>query len=156
HGSSSAAYTLQLMIDKALEGIESVLAEYGIAPDGTTIEPTWRKVMGPTEEKRWIRADTGGLVEMQWGPNPLVHEGETICTVTDHFKEERHVLKAPFTGLIVGVLENPVALPGHPICHLVRISSDTHEEIQREITQGEFDGYRSYGQRWMADEELSE
>jgi hypothetical protein len=144
------------LVEKALAGVESVLAEYGVYPDGTVAEPAWRKVMGPGEEKRWLRADTGGLVEMKWGPNPLVHEGETICTVTDHFKRDEHVVEAPFTGLIVGVLENPVALPGHPICHLVRISSETREEIEREIGRGEFDGYRSYGQRWMADEEEAE
>ena len=144
------------LIDRALDGVESVLAEYDVLPDATTTEPSWRKVMGPTEEKRWLRADTGGLVDMQWGPNPLVHEGDTICTITDHFKNEEHVVDAPFTGLIVGVLENPVALPGHPICHLVRITPETREEIEREITQGEFDGYRSYGQRWMADDEQPE
>ena len=144
------------LIEKALAGVESVLAEYGVYPEGTVTEPSWRKVMGPSEEKRWIRADTGGLVEMQWGPNPLVHEGEAICTITDHFMDEEHVIEAPFTGLIVGVLENPVALPGHPICHLVRISGETREEIEREISRGEFDGYRSYGQRWMADDEEAE
>ncbi|MFC6990040.1 succinylglutamate desuccinylase/aspartoacylase family protein [Haloplanus sp. GCM10025708] len=144
------------LIAKALDGVESVLAEYGVYPAGEVTEPSWRKVMGPTEEKRWIRADTGGLVEMKWGPNPLVHEGETICTITDHFKDEEHVVEAPFTGLIVGVLENPIALPGHPICHLVHISSETREELEREISRGEFDGYRSYGQRWMADEEEAE
>ncbi|NHN42170.1 succinylglutamate desuccinylase/aspartoacylase family protein [Halorubellus sp. JP-L1] len=144
------------LIEKALDGVESVLAEYDVVPDATTTDPAWRKVMGPTEEKRWLRADTGGLVDMQWGPNPLVHEGDSICTITDHFKDEEHVVDAPFTGLIVGVLENPVALPGHPICHLVRITPDTREEIEREITQGEFDGYRSYGQRWMADDEVAE
>ncbi|MDX1747640.1 MAG: succinylglutamate desuccinylase/aspartoacylase family protein, partial [Halobacteriales archaeon] len=144
------------LIEKALDGVESVLAEYGVYHRGTVIEPSWRKVMGPSEEKRWLRADTGGLVEMQWGPDPLVHEGEAICTITDHFKDEEHVVEAPFTGLIVGVLENPVALPGHPICHLVRISSETRAEIEREISRGEFDGYRSYGQRWMADEEEAE
>jgi predicted deacylase len=144
------------LVEKALDGVESVLAAYDVYPEGTVTEPSWRKVMGPTEEKRWLRADTGGLVEMKWGPNPLVHEGETICTVSDHFKDDEHVVEAPFTGLIVGVLENPVALPGHPICHLVRISPETREEIEREISQGEFDGYRSYGQRWMADEEEAE
>jgi predicted deacylase len=141
------------LISKALSGVESVLAEYGVYPEGTVTEPAWRKVMGPSEEKRWIRADTGGLVDMEWGPNPLVHEGETICTITDHFKTEEHVVEAPFTGLIVGVLENPVALPGHPLCHLVRISSETRDEIEHEIENGEFDGFRSYGQRWMADAE---
>lgn len=144
------------LIEKALDGVENVLTDYGVYPDGEMSEPSWRKVMGPTEEKRWIRADTGGLVEMQWGPSPLVHEGDPICTISDHFKDEEHVVDAPFTGLIVGVLENPVALPGHPICHLVRITPETREEIEREITQGEFDGYRSYGQRWMADDEEAE
>ncbi|WP_267643848.1 succinylglutamate desuccinylase/aspartoacylase family protein [Haloarchaeobius amylolyticus] len=144
------------LIEKAISGVESVLAEYGVYPEGTVDEPRWRKVMGPDEEKRWLRADTGGLVEMKWGPNPLVHEGETICTVSDHFKEDEHVIEAPFTGLIVGVLENPVALPGHPVCHLVRLDGETREEIEREISQGEFDGYRSYGQRWMADAEEAE
>ncbi|WP_049934758.1 succinylglutamate desuccinylase/aspartoacylase family protein [Haloplanus natans] len=144
------------LIEKALSGVENVLAEYGVYPEGTVTEPSWRTVMGPNEEKRWLRADTGGLVEMQWGPNPLVHEGDAICTISDHFKDRERVVEAPFTGLIVGVLENPVALPGHPICHLVRISSETREEIEHEISRGEFDGYRSYGQRWMADEEDAE
>ncbi|AUV80326.1 deacylase [Salinigranum rubrum] len=143
------------LVDKALEGVESVLAAYDVF-DGVVAEPSWRKVMGPDEEKRWLRAETGGLVEMQWGPSPLVHEGETICTITDHFKHDEHVIEAPFTGLIVGVLENPVALPGHPLCHLVRISSETRAEIERQITSGEFDGYRSHGQRWMADDEEAE
>jgi hypothetical protein len=143
------------LIEKALDGVESVLTDYGVY-DGTVTEPSWRKVMGPEEEKRWLRAETGGLVEMKWGPNPLVHEGDTICTITDHFKHEEHVVTAPFTGLIVGILENPVALPGHPLCHVVRLGDETRAEIERELARGEFDGYRSYGQRWMADEEEAE
>jgi predicted deacylase len=138
------------LIEKALDGIESVLASYDIVPEATRVDPLWRKVMGASEEKRWLRADTGGLVEMEWGPSPLVHDGETICTITDQFKTEEHRIEAPFTGLIVGVLENPVALPGHPVCHLVSISAETRDEIEREIENGEFDGYRSYGQRWMS------
>jgi predicted deacylase len=144
------------LIEKALAGVESVLAEYGVYPEGAVSEPAWHKVMGPSEEKRWLRADSGGLVEMEWGPNPLVEAGETICIVSDHFKEEERIVEAPFTGLIVGVLENPVALPGHPVCHLVRVDTETREQIEREINRGEFDGYRSYGQRWMADDEEAE
>lgn len=90
---------------------------------------------------------------MQWGPNPLVHAGDPIGTVTDHFETDERVVEAPFTGLIVGVLENPVALPGHPICHLVRSSDETRAEIEAEIDRGEFDGDRSYTQRFTADEE---
>jgi len=144
------------LVEKAIDGVESVLADVGVYPAGEVREPGWRKIIGPSEEKRWLRADTGGLVDMQWGPDPLVEEGETICTVSDHFKREVSSVDAPFAGLIVGVLENPVALPGHPLCHFVRVDRDTHDEIRREIRRGEFDGYRSYGQRWMADDEEAE
>lgn len=54
------------------------------------------------------------------------------------------------------MLEHPLALPGHPICHLGRLSAETREAILAEIAQGEFDGYRAYGQRWMAHLEAAE
>ncbi|MUV60413.1 succinylglutamate desuccinylase/aspartoacylase family protein [Halobacterium sp. CBA1126] len=144
------------LVEKALGGVESVLAEYGVLPDGDVAAPNWQEVLGGNQEKRWLRADTGGLVEMQWGPTPLVHEGETICTISDHFSTEEHVVDAPFTGILVGILENPVAAPGHPLCHLARIDADTHAEIEREIDAGEFDGYRLLGLRWMGDGEEAE
>lgn len=89
---------------------------------------------------------------MQWGPYPLVHEGETICTISDHFKAQEHAVTAPFTGLIVGSLENPVALPGHPLVHLVEIDTETKAEIEAEIETGEFDGYRVPNQDFSSDD----
>ena len=141
------------LIEKAIDGVENVLGEYGVLPDVEPTEPNWLKVMGGDQEKRWLRADDGGLVDMEWGPHPLVHEGEAICTITDHFKREERVVTAPFTGLIVGVLENPVALPGHPLCHLVGLDEETTDEIDAEIRSGEFDGYRANGSVWRAGDE---
>ena len=140
-----------VLIEKALEGVESVLAEYGFHPDEAVHWPGWYTTTAADSTKRWLRADTGGLVEMEWGPYPLVHEGEAICTITDHFKTEERVIAAPFDGLIVGALENPVAAPGHPLCHLLRLDEGTLAEIEREIRRGEFDGYRAHGDVW-ADE----
>jgi predicted deacylase len=140
------------LIEKAIAGVESVLAEYDMLPGHSVLHPGWRRVIGDDTEKSWLRADTGGLVDMQWGPYPLVRAGETICTITDHFGEEEHAVEAPFTGLLVGVLENPVALPGHPLCHLAAVDDATCEEIQAEIERGEFDGYRANGGRWRAGE----
>lgn len=134
-----------VLVEKALAGIESVLVEYGLR-DGAVDWPGWYRSVSAADQKRWLRADTGGLVDMAWGPYPLVREGETICTISDHFGHEEHVVEAPFTGILVGVLENPVALPGHPLGHLVRID----EETRREIERGEFDGYRANGTVWRA------
>ena len=41
----------------------------------------------------------------------VVREGETICTIANPFKTETADVDAPFTGLLVGVLESPVSIP---------------------------------------------
>ena len=125
------------LIERALEGVESVLAEYDILPREAVQWPGWRRVIDSANDKTWLRADKGGLVEMKYD-HPLVYEGETICTITDHFSTREKIVTAPFTGLLVGVLQNPVASPGHPLCHLVSVSGDTLAEIEREIESGEF------------------
>ena len=125
------------LVDRALEGLESVLAEYGVLPGRSVVWPGWHRVVDEASEKTWLRADRGGLVEMRY-ETPFVRQGETICTVTDHFKTRERVVTAPFTGLVVGTLENPVAAPGHPLCHLVGVSEETRHEIEREIERGEF------------------
>ena len=126
------------LIERALEGVESVLAEFGVLPDEPVIWPGWTRVIDAEAEKTWLRADRGGLVEMQYGQVPLVYKGDTICTISDHFKTEEKRVEAPFTGLVVGVLQNPVAAPGHPLCHLVGVDDETLAEIEREIANGEF------------------
>lgn len=137
-----------VLIEKALEGVESVLAEYELLPGEPVHWPGWYRTTSADSTKRWLRADTGGLVEMEWGPYPLVHEGETICRISNHFKTKEQAVTAPFDGLIVGSLENPVAAPGHPLCHILRLDAETRREIEREIRQGEFDGYRAHGDVW--------
>jgi predicted deacylase len=126
------------LIDRALDGVESVFAEYGLLPDAPVRWPGWTRLVDANGDKTWLRADTGGLVEMQYGPAPLVYEGETICTISDHFKEREQRVAAPFTGLIIGKLQNPVAAPGHPLCHLVGVDDATLREIEREVEAGEF------------------
>ena len=127
------------LIERALEGVESVLAEHGVLPGEPVVWPGWTRIIpAATGEKTWLRADVGGLVDMQYGPAPLVHKGEAICTITDHFKTSEKLVTAPFTGLVVGALQNPVAAPGHPLCHLVGVDEKTLAEIEREIEAGEF------------------
>jgi len=144
------------LVDRATAGVRSVLAALDALPGTTADRPGWRRVVDAEREKTWLRANQGGLVEMEWGPHPVVREDETICTISDHFGREKHTVTAPFDGLLLGVLENPLALPGHPLCHLARIDETTHEEIRAEIERGEFDGYRADGLRWMGDGEESE
>ncbi|MDG5760353.1 succinylglutamate desuccinylase/aspartoacylase family protein [Natronococcus sp. A-GB1] len=139
------------LIERAVRGVANVLSEFDLLPEREPTHPSWYVTGDSETAKRWLRADVGGLVEMQWGPYPLVHEGDPICTITDHFELEQRTVPAPFTGLLVGFRENPVALPGHPLCHIVEIDRETHDVITREIESGEFDGYRVHDQDFRRD-----
>jgi len=119
------------LIDRALAGVESVLAEYGMRPDARVDWPGWRTVIG-RDRKTWLRADAGGIVDMRRERGELVHEGETICEITNPFKTDTEAVTAPFTGLLVGVLENPVVYPGNPLCHLVEVAEDTLRALRRQ------------------------
>jgi hypothetical protein len=118
------------LIDHALDGVRSVFAEYGIYRQEIVRWPGWRTVIEGWSEKTWLRADAGGIVEMHHERGDLVHEGETICRITNPFKSDPIVVAAPFTGLLVGVLENPVVYPGNPLCHFVKV-----DELQERIIE---------------------
>ncbi|MFB6172658.1 MAG: succinylglutamate desuccinylase/aspartoacylase family protein [Haloarculaceae archaeon] len=112
------------LIDLALDGVTSVLAEFGLRRADLVKWPGWRTVID-ADQKTWLRADAGGLVDMHRGYGDLVHEGERICTIADPFGDESTVVRSPFTGLLVGVLENPLVYPGNPLCHLVHLDEVT-------------------------------
>jgi len=120
------------LIDRALDGVSSVLAEFGLRETETVKWPGWRTVIEDSEEKTWLRADVGGLVEMHYERGALVYEGDTICTIADPFRADRVAVEAPFTGLLVGVLENPLVYPGNPLCHLVAPGATTLRALEQE------------------------
>jgi predicted deacylase len=122
------------LIEHALDGVRSVFAEFGIHPEKTVRWPGWRTVVEGWDEKTWLRADAGGLVEMHYECGDLVYSGSTICTITNPFKSEETTVEAPFTGLLVGVLENPVVYPGNPLCHFAQISDTVQRSIEEQWT----------------------
>jgi Predicted deacylase len=122
------------LIDGALTGVTSVLAEFGLRQADAVRWPGWRTVIDGSTDKTWLRADAGGVVEMHYGQGSLVYEGDTLCTITNPFKAESATVEAPFSGVIVGVLENPLVYPGNPICHLVKLDAQTRRALERERT----------------------
>jgi len=118
------------LIDDALDGVASVLAEYGVYPSEPVNWPGWRTIV-TSEGKTWIRADAGGLVDMHYDSGELVHEGDTVCSISNPFKTDVVDVPAPFTGLLVGKLENPVVYPGNPLIHLVELDAPTQRAYER-------------------------
>jgi len=128
------------LIDRALDGVRSVLAEFEMLPSEVVAWPGWRALVADSGEKTWLRADAGGLVDMRHERGGVVHEGETICVIANPFMTETVEVEAPFTGLLVGVLENPVVYPGNPLCHLAELDDNTLRAIEH--SPGGTDGPR--------------
>ena len=113
------------LIDAALDGVLSVMAEFGMLETEIVKWPGWRTVIDGSDEKTWLRADAGGLVEMHYDRGSLVEDGDAVCTITNPFKTDVTTVEAPFTGLLIGVPENPLVYPGNPLCHLVALDGPT-------------------------------
>ena len=120
------------LIDHALGGVRSVFAEYGIYPQETVRWPGWRTTVSGWGEKTWLRADAGGIVEMRFDRGDYVPEGEEICRITNPFGADATVVRAPFDGVLVGVLENPVVYPGNPLCHFVKVDGEVQSILAAE------------------------
>jgi predicted deacylase len=120
------------LIDRALDGVRSVMAEFGMREEEMVHWPGWRTVIDDSDEKTWLRSDVGGLVDMHYERGALVYEGDAICTIADPFRADRVTVEAPFTGLLVGVLENPLVYPGNPLVHLVKLGERTLLALERE------------------------
>lgn len=119
------------LIEEALAGIRSVFAEYGLYPQESVRWPGWRTTIEGWGERTWLRSDEGGIVEMYHEKGELVKEGETVCEISTPFKAEVETVEAPFTGLLVGVLENPVVYPGNPLCHFAELDRSLVELIEK-------------------------
>jgi len=116
-------------IDRALAGVESVLAEYEMLPAAAVSWPGWRTVVTGDQERTWLRANAGGIVDMHAERGELVREGDRIATISNPFASERSVLAAPFTGLLVGSLETPIVYPGNPVCHIAELDAGTSRVV---------------------------
>ena len=122
------------LIDDALAGVRSVFAEYGLLEREAVRWPGWRTLVAGSGEKTWLRADAGGIVDTHYESGSLVHKGDRIATITNPFKEDPIGVEAPFTGLLIGVLENPVVYPGNPLCHLVRVDESTRRALESDAS----------------------
>ena len=105
------------LVKSGLAGVLNVLYELGMLK-GKVVPPLFQVIVKKTE---WVRADKGGILEMIAEPRGLVSEGEELCTITNPFGKEVGTVRAPFTGMVVGITNYPMVSPGSPICHLVKL-----------------------------------
>ena len=104
-------------IDVGLAGVMNVLRHLGLLP-GIPVEPPIR--IG-VRTSTWLRAQAGGMIDLQVGLGEPVERGQAISVNTNPFGHERSTLTAPAAGLVLGLSRHPLVHPGDAVCHLARL-----------------------------------
>jgi uncharacterized protein len=100
-----------------VEGSLGVLGELRML-ETAPVHPNYQVIARKGE---WIRADRGGIADLQVKPGDLVYAGNRVASVSNPYGSVETLVSAPFTGLVVGISVNPLVTPGSPLCHLVKL-----------------------------------
>ncbi len=107
------------LIRRGLEGIRNVLGDLKMM-DFERTSPAFQIVIA---DHKWLRAGKGGILNVQVQPGDIIEKGATVAVNTTPFGTELGRIKAPHSGLVVGVTTVPMVLPGSAVCHLVSLGS---------------------------------
>lgn len=102
-----------------IEGILSVMRFLRMLP-GEPAQPPLRLLI---ERTHWVRAQAGGILDLKVALGEPLRRGATISINTNPFGRERSQLKAPHSGMVLGLTQHPLVHPGDAICHLARLDA---------------------------------
>jgi uncharacterized protein len=71
-----------------------------------------------SDETHWVRADRGGILDLEVGPGDVVEVGQPLWTVTGPFGRERNQKTSPYDGVVIGMTTLPLVNPGDAVLHI--------------------------------------
>jgi len=118
------------IIDQVVTCTRNAMVDLGML-QGEIKEPNFRIIVKKTEI---IRSDHGGIIDMKVEPHQLIYEGDPLFSITNPFGKERDTLKAPFTGMVLGVRTRPIAAPGTPVVLLLKLDK-TLSKVEEKLKE---------------------
>lgn len=101
-------------------GILNVMRSLRMLP-GETAEPPLRLRI---ERTHWVRAQAGGILDLQVELGQPLRRGAPISLNTNPFGRGRSQLKSPYGGLVLGLTQLPLVHSGDPVCHIARLEAE--------------------------------
>ncbi len=113
-----------------LRGVLNVLAEMKMLPASTAQKrPPFQVIV---RESDWIRAEKGGILDLEIRPGDLIYKGDTIGEILNPFGRTVTQIRAPVTGIIIGITTQPITIPGTGIAHVARLKK-TLSVVERSL-----------------------
>lgn len=120
------------VLESGMRGCQNVLRSLGMI-DGQASGPPLFQVR--LEKTKWVRASRGGFLRFYARPGDLVRKGEVIAANHGIFGREKDLLRAPVSGLVLGMTTMPAVKPGEPVYHLAVLTDRTFERVKKKLMQ---------------------
>jgi predicted deacylase len=101
-----------------LRGVLSVLSTMGMWPKTEEVRPPFQVIVKASE---WVRAQKGGILDLLVKPGDLIYEDDPIGAILNPFGKTVTQIRAPTTGIVIGVTTAPLTIPGTGIIHIARL-----------------------------------
>ncbi|MEK6706409.1 MAG: succinylglutamate desuccinylase/aspartoacylase family protein, partial [Bdellovibrionota bacterium] len=98
-----------------LRGVLNVLSAMGMWPMHERTKPPFQVIVRSSE---WIRAEKGGMLDLDVKPGDLIYEGDLIGSVLNPFGRTVTQIRSPKTGIVIGVTTAPITIPGTGIVNV--------------------------------------
>jgi len=134
------------LVELGVRGIQNVLAELEMV-DAPRYTPPYQARVNRT---LWVRADFGGTLTFHVAPGDPVNHRQALVTITDLLGHNRHVVRAPRAGVVLGMTTWPAVKPGSPLCHLA-IPHGGVRRVRAALTALTADGDESLAERVRSD-----
>jgi predicted deacylase len=116
-------------VDVGMNGALNVLRHLGMLP-GKPAAPLFQVTVDKTT---WLRAEHGGVLTFHARPGDFVLEGDHLATNFNIFGREQRQIRAPVSGIILGMATMPAVKPGGPIYHIATLSRGTVARLRSKV-----------------------
>ncbi|MEM8930888.1 MAG: succinylglutamate desuccinylase/aspartoacylase family protein [Acidobacteriota bacterium] len=109
-------------VEIGVDGVLRVLRHVGLwAPTTDAVSPP-SPIYG--RKGRWVRASRSGLFVPEVELGDRVEKGQALGTLSDIVPSRDRVMKAPFDGMVMGHVVDPLVHQGDALLHIARVSSE--------------------------------
>ncbi len=127
-----ALYFNESVIRTGLQGVIRLMRHTGMLPVSKRAK---RRESIITDRTSWVRAGMSGIFSRKIQLGDLVKRRTLLGTLSDPLGDEREDILSPYTGVVIGQLNIPLAHEGDALIHLAKVpDADEAEEALDEYT----------------------
>lgn len=113
-----ALYFNEAVINTGLRGVINLMRHIGMLAPSKRAKPAEPIV---TDRSSWVRATMSGIFSRKVKLGAMAKKNSLLGTLSDPLGDDREELRAPFTGVVIGQLNLPLAHEGDALIHLARV-----------------------------------